>query len=176
MARTTNGGTALARHPSETLSRWEPWADFDQMRRQMDDLFGRFFGYTPLSRLIPSIPGTSYTGGYDLSPDIFETQDELIFLLPIPGMEPNDLNIEATADTLSIRGEHKPFYQNENAVQHRQSFWSSARGPFQWSYTLPVEIDPNAIKATYRNGLLELHLPKSEAARPKAVKVNVVTK
>jgi len=120
--------------------------------------------------------GTSFTGTYDLSPDIFETQEELVFVLPIPGLDPSDLNIEATADTLSIRGEHKPFYQNENAVQHRQSFWSKAQGAFQWTYTLPVEIDPNAIQASYRNGMLELHLPKSEAAKPKAVKVNVVNK
>ncbi|HZP83106.1 MAG TPA: Hsp20/alpha crystallin family protein [Chthonomonadaceae bacterium] len=173
MARQSNN--TLVRRPAETISRWDPWTEFDQMRRQMDDMFGRFFGYTPLSRLIPATPGVSYSGDYGLSADLYETNDELVLIAPVPGVTPGDLNIEATADTLTISGERKPFYQNENATQLRQSWWSAGQGAFRAEFSLPVEIDPNQIQAHYRNGVLELHLPKSEAAKPKAVKVHVAT-
>jgi HSP20 family protein len=174
MARQDNTGTSLVQRPSETVARWNPWREFDRMQRQMDDVVGRFFGFTPLSNLIPPTPGTGYSD-FGFSVDLYETDEELVLIAPVPGLAPGDLNIEATADTLTISGERKPFYQNEKATRHTQSWWSTGQGSFRSSFTLPVEIDPNGIQANYRHGVLELHLPKSEAAKPKAVKVNVNT-
>ncbi|CEK16817.1 molecular chaperone (small heat shock protein) [Chthonomonas calidirosea] len=169
MAR--NNGNALTVRSNENVARWNPWAEFDRMHRYMDDLFASLMGYTPLSRMLGS---TAFVGDPELSPDVFETDEEIVFVVPLPGINPEDLHIEATTDTISIRGERKPFYQAENAVQHRQSLWTArGTGTFQISYTLPVEINPNKVEANYRNGVLEVHLPKAEAVKPKTVKINV---
>lgn len=172
MSRQNNA--ALTRRPAGVVPVLEAWTPFNEMHRQMDDVFGRVFGVTPLSRVLATPTGTGYRAFSEISPDIWETNEELVFVLPVPGVEPGELNIEATADTLSIRGERKPFYQNENARHHHQSWWSASQGAFEASYTLPFEIDPQRIQANYRNGVLELHLPKAEAVKPKAIKVNVV--
>lgn len=173
MTAKQNTNAALAVRPATSVNRWDPWTEMAQTRTQMDDLFSRFFGYTPLSRLMPTTPETSYRNGVEFSYDLYEASDELVFIAPLPGINAEDLNIEATANALILRGERKPFYTNENATLHRQGWWSTGTGAFQVSFTLPIEIDPNNIQANYRSGVLELHLPKSEAARPKTVKVNV---
>lgn len=152
-----------------------PWSEFEQMRRQVDDLVGGLMGYTTPSRLLATQANPSTSGDYDFSPDIYETASELVFVAPVPGLDPNDLHIEATEATLTVRGERKPFYQQDGATQHRQSWWSARTGTFQASYTLPFEINPEGIQAHYRNGVLELHLPKVEAHKPRTVKVNILS-
>jgi HSP20 family protein len=136
------------------------------MRRQMDDLFSRALGYTPLSRMIPSETQIS-------EPDvgIYETDDTVV-VTALPGYAPEQIHVEATDDTISIAGERKPFYEDEKAVSHRLS-WISGMSRFHASYTLPSEIDPNKVKATFRNGVLQLEMPKTERSRAKSVKVNV---
>jgi HSP20 family protein len=173
MTRRANSGSEIAPRPAENLTRWDPWAEMESTRRQMDELIGRLFGYSPASRLIPGVPGRAINTEFTFAPDIYETSDEFVFVFAVPGFTPDDLKIEATADRLSIHGERKPFYANENAAQLYRSWWSAGQGNFQFSYSLPCEIDPNKVQANYRNGMLELHLPKAEAVKPKPVKVNV---
>lgn len=164
---------ALVARPSEPVTRWNPWTEVDRMHRQMDSLFNNFFDYTPLTRLFPNAENRAAGGDFGLSADIYETDDELVLVAPIPGITPAELDIEATADSLTIRGERKRFYQNENAKVLRQSWWSAGQGAFEVSFALPVEIQPDKIQAGARNGVLELRLPKAEAAKRASVKVNV---
>lgn len=170
----SNAGANLSPRSGQTVRVLYPWSEFEQMRRQMDDLVGGLMGFTNPARLLSAQAPSSTMSEYDFSPDIYETPTELVFVAPVPGMDPNDLSIEATENTLTVRGERKPFYQQEGATQHRQSWWSARLGTFQASYTLPFEINPEGIQAHYRNGVLELHLPKVEAAKPRKVKVNVL--
>lgn len=170
----TNTSAHLSVRPGQSVRVLYPWSEFEQMRRQMDDLVGGLMGFTNPSRLLATQSPTGTVAEFDFSPDIYETATELVFVAPVPGLDPNDLNIEATESSLVIRGERKPFYQQEGATQHRQSWWSTRMGTFQASYTLPFEINPEGIQAHYRNGILELHLPKVEATKPRKVKVNVL--
>lgn len=165
-----SNGTIQVRRPGETLNRWN---EMEQMQRRMDETFAGLFGYTPLARLIPSVGNPASVGEAGLSPDLFETEDELILIAPLPGVDAANLNIEATEDTLTLKGERKPFYQNEQARQLRQGSWSASHGEFQFTYALPILINPENVQAHYRNGVLELHLPKAEAVKPKTIKVNV---
>jgi HSP20 family protein len=167
MFRRNPQSTALARRPEGGLTHWSPWEEMEDLRRHMDDLFSRAFGYTPLSRLIPT-----ETMGFEPAVDIYETDDNVLFFAALPGFTPDSIHIEATQDSLTIQGECKPCYADEKAVAHRQS-WLSESGNFSVSYSLPTEIDPNKVKATYRNGVLQLEMPKTEPSRTKPVKVNV---
>lgn len=160
-----NQRTIVVRRPGATLTRWN---DAEQLQRQVDDAFAGIFGYTPLARLIP--------GGqneFHFSPDLYETEEELVLVAPFPGLDPENLHIEATEEALTLKGERKPFYQNEKAKQIRNGGWTSAHGEFQFTYSLPILINPDAVQAHYRHGVLELHLPKAEAVKPKTIKVNV---
>jgi HSP20 family protein len=165
-----SNGTILVRRPGETLNRWN---EMEQMQRRMDETFAGLFGYTPLARLMPQVGNPAGNSDLSFSPDLFETEDELVFIAPLPGIDAAGLNIEATEDTLNLKGERKPFYQNEKARQLRQGSWSAAHGEFQFTYALPILINPENVQAYYRNGVLELHLPKAEAVKPKSIKVNV---
>lgn len=160
-------GSVMTLRPVPSVAQRTPWNDVEALRRRMDDLFSTVTGYTPVSQLL----NTSIDS--DITPDVFETDGEMVFILPVPGIDPKEISVETTADTLTIRGERKPFFQSEGAVQHRQSWWSSRTGTFSLSYTLPVEINPETVRASYRAGVLELHLPKAESVKPKSIKVNV---
>ena len=175
MAQKNAPGTMIARHGEGTLAgrsesaltRWSPWDEFTALRRQMDDLFSRSFGYTPLSHLLPSEPRM-----FEPDVDIYETDDQVRVFAAVPGYAPDQINVEATNNTLTIQGQRKPLYEDENAKAHRQS-WQGGFSQFNVYYTLPAEIDPNRVKATFRNGILELEMPKTEPTRLKGIKVNV---
>ena len=175
MNRNTNTNSTLATRPAQSVRGWNPWSEFEQMRRQMDELVGTLGGYVAPARLAVATPGLPQTVDFDFSPDIYETNSEFVFVAPIPGLDANDLRIEATENALTIRGERKPFFQQEGATQHRQSWWSARLGAFEVGYTLPSEINPEAVQAHYRNGMLELHLPKVLPNKPKSVKINVLS-
>jgi len=160
MNRPTHG-TILVRRPAGSLNRWN---DVEQMQRQIDDVVSGLFGYSPAA------PAKS---GVGFAPDLYETEEALVLVAPLPGIDPENLQIEATEDTLKVKGEQKPFYQNEKARLVRQGHGTSARGEFEFNYALPIQINPENVQAHYRNGVLELHLPKAEAVKPKTIKVNV---
>lgn len=166
MAWKNTSNTALARRNEGGLATYSPWNAVEQMHREMDDLFSRAFGYTPLSRLIGE------THSIEPAVDIFETNDNLQFYASLPGFVPDDVNVEATADMITIQGERKPVFTEEKANVHRQG-WASCGGSVSVSYKLPVEVNPNEVKATFKNGILEIVLPKAEHVKPRGVKVEV---
>jgi HSP20 family protein len=173
MTRTGNGGLTVRRPVANPAPR-SVWSEFDEMNRQMDALFGNVLGFAPVARFIPAMPGASYVN-HEFTPDIYEADDELVYVLPLPGIDAEALQVEATADTLTIRGERKPCYQNEKARQLRQGWWSAGQGSFEMRFSLPLEVQAENVQAHYRNGILELHLPKAEAIKPKSIKVNVAS-
>lgn len=160
-------GTLAPRTEGEALTRWSPWEELADIRHRMEELFSRAFGYTPLSRLIPGEPGV-----FEPDVDLYETNEKVILMAATPGFKPEEIKVEATPDTIQIEGERKALFEDEKAVQHRGG-WLSGSSRFSLSYTLPTEIDPNKVKATFSNGVLQLEMPKTERARAKGVKVNV---
>lgn len=160
-------GSNLTRRGETGVGHYSPWNEFAEMKRQMDDLFGRAFGYTPLSRLIPNDLST-----FEPEVDIFETTDKVQIYAALPGYRPNDINVEVTGDTVSIQGQRQPFAEHKNARHFRRG-WVSSYNEFNTSFTLPCEVEANNVKATFRDGILNLELPKTETARTKAIKVNV---
>ncbi|MBD2666344.1 heat shock protein, class I [Richelia sinica FACHB-800] len=146
--------------PFRDIERLEPFAEMDNLQRQMNRLFGR---------LIPP-NGDSEKFSFVPAAELAETDHELHLRLEIPGLEPKDINVEVTTDSVSISGERKSETKTEQDGYTRSEF---RYGRFQRVIPLPVEVQNEQVQAEYKDGILTLTLPKAEAERRKAIKVNI---
>ena len=97
-----------------------------------------------------------------------EDREEIVARAELPGLRREDIDIELTGDTLTLEGERK--FED---MQRKDSYVRIERayGHFQRSFTIGVPVRHDAVKASYKDGLLEVHLPKSEETKPKKVQV-----
>jgi len=100
--------------------------------------------------------------------DVYEDTDAIVIKADLPGMKQEEIDIEMNNETLSIKGERK--FEDE---QRRDNYVRIERqyGVFQRSFTIGIPIEADKIKATYKNGILELTLPKAEVTKPRKVQV-----
>jgi HSP20 family protein len=101
--------------------------------------------------------------------DLWETKDAYHLRADLPGVTPEQLEINATSEEISISGEVKAEAEVAEAGWLRQE---RRVGKFERAFTLPVAIDPNKVEATFENGVLQLVLPKAENTKPRTIKVN----
>ncbi len=155
--------TLVRREPENALMTWNPFRELEQFRREMDELFNRFFDLRP-----------ARAEALEFSPalDVYETPDEFVMFVTAPGVHEKDLHVEIADGTVTVSGERKPLLEGENITAHYISRLGGY-GKFSVSYTVPTAIDEKKVKAVYRNGILEIHLPKAEAAKPRVVQVQV---
>ena len=103
--------------------------------------------------------------------DILETQNELVLKADLPDVNLKDMNIQIEHGTLSIKGERKfEKVEGKGTGYHRIE---RSYGEFQRYFSLPDTVDPERIKADYKNGVLTVTLPKKELAKPRTVKIDV---
>jgi len=109
-------------------------------------------------------------GQYTWTPpvDIYETNDALVFTADLPGVSKDDVSIEVHQNTLTLRGERKHAAEVKDDRYHRVE---RAYGPFQRSFVLPTMVNQEKVEATYRDGILELRLPKLETAKPRRIAI-----
>ncbi len=108
-----------------------------------------------------------------LSLDIFQTDEEIILLAPIAGVEREDVRISVTDDVLVIRGERsQKFKVEEDDYYTKECFW----GNFSRSIVLPLEADTKKISATFEKNVLEIHIPKTEVQKTQIIKIKNKTK
>jgi HSP20 family protein len=146
------------------IARDPAWSEFDRLQRGMDELFTALSGHRrPLmeppwreARLFPLL-------------NVKEIDEAYVVTAEIPGMKNEDLEIKIEGDTLTLKGERKPIELGEGASYHRRE---RATGTFQRSLTLPRKVDPENVKATYKNGVLTITLKKEKAALPKQITVD----
>jgi HSP20 family protein len=102
--------------------------------------------------------------------DVYEDQEVIVIRAELPGMKQEDFDIEMVGETLTLRGERK--FEDET---RRDKYVRIERqyGAFQRSFTIGIPIEDKNVKATYRNGILEITLPKAEVTKPKKVQVAV---
>lgn len=153
----------LARREQTDLEQMEPWNTF----RDMERMFREFFVSPMLRRgwLMPEIR-------HELHPevDLRETEDEFILSAAVPGLSKEDININVTTDSIHLSGERKTEEEKPDEKFHvRQQTY----GAFRVSYSLPADVKPEEVNATYKNGVLEVHLPKAEVIEPHKVEVRV---
>jgi HSP20 family protein len=145
------------------LARWNPGRDLMQMREEMDRLFNQF------TRRGDGEEAT-WAGGIWAPPvDIYETDDAFMLKAEMPGFRKEDLQIELHDNRLTLRGERKQETDVKEEQYHRRE---RAYGRFERAFWLPVPVDADKIQATFKDGVLELRLPKSEAAKPKRIAIS----
>ena len=97
--------------------------------------------------------------------DVRETEDDFFVMVDLPGVKPEDVNIELNEQVLTISGSRAPVETGESQLAERPY------GSFARSLTLPVGVDSDEIKADYHNGVLELHIPKPAEIRPRKIEI-----
>ena len=100
--------------------------------------------------------------------NVFQQGDDILAIIELPGIDKNDLQIQAKENTIRISGKKAVNYPEEVSV-HRQERIS---GEFDRTLSFPVQLDPDGIKAEYRDGVLALFLPRSASDKPRNVAIN----
>jgi HSP20 family protein len=143
---------------------------FDEMDRLFEDFFGRRF--KPF--WWPSIrwPEIRRPAEMIISPsvDIFEEKDEIVVKAEIPGIGKEDIDVNITENTITISGEKKKEEKVEDKDYYR---FERSYGSFSRSFDLPTNIQTDKAKATFKDGVLEIRMPKTEEAKKKEVKVKI---
>ncbi|MBD2342638.1 Hsp20/alpha crystallin family protein [Anabaena subtropica] len=147
--------------PFREIERLEPFREVDTLQRQLNRLF---------DRLMPTDGGERVGFAFVPAAELDETDDAIHLKLEVPGLERNDIHVEATPESISISGERKSETKTEENGVTRSEF---RYGKFQRVIPLPSLIQHDQVQAEYKNGILRLTLPKAESERNKAVKVNI---
>jgi HSP20 family protein len=145
------------------LMRWNPSHDLLSIRDDMNRLFNEFFGRTEGQE------GTWLSGAWAPPVDIHETDDALILKAELPGFSKDDVNVELKDNSLTLKGQRRHETEVKEEQYHRRE---RAYGSFQRTFMLPTPVDSEKVTATYKDGVLELRLPKSEAAKPKRIAIH----
>jgi HSP20 family protein len=106
-----------------------------------------------------------------LSVDVYETDSDVVVSMPMPGVNPEDINVTVSGDTVTVRGEVKE-EQDESDKKRNYYFKEVRRGSCARSVTLPAPVKSDHASATTKNGVLTLTLPKAEEAKPRSIKVS----
>lgn len=141
---------------------WKPFGEMSSLRKEMDNVWDHFLGKT-------SFP-ESFSKEWMPSVDVSETEDQLLIKAELPGLEAKDVNVSISGDLLTIKGEKKQ--EEEKKDEH---FYSSERyyGSFQRSFRLPENIKTDKVDATFKKGILQIALRKTEKSKKKEIEIKV---
>ena len=140
-----------------TLVRWNPGRELasmeiDRLNRMFDDFYGNVRAWVP-------------------AVDIYETNThEFVIKAELPEMKKEDINVTFEQNVLTIAGERKASFEDDNGTYHRTE---RAHGRFSRSFTLPATVDGTRISAAYKDGVLTIRVPQREEAKPKTIAVEL---
>ncbi|RLB06056.1 MAG: Hsp20/alpha crystallin family protein [Deltaproteobacteria bacterium] len=143
------------------VTRWEPLKDLMALQEKMNRLFEETFSRGPQEEEI---------GVWSPPVDILERGDEVILKMEVPEVDQKDIDIKMEGNILTIKGERKLEEGTRREDYHRLE---RPYGKFSRSFSLPNTVDQGKVKATYKDGILRLILPKKEETKPKQIEVEV---
>lgn len=157
--RKSNGGESWS-----PLARWSPLREFEhQIENRMAQLFRNW----------PASPeGQEPLTVADWAPlvDISEDDKEYLVKAEVPEVKKEDLKVKVEDGTLSITGERKSEKEEKGKKFHRIE---RSYGSFERSFAIPDDADPTTVTSEFKDGVLQVHLPKSPSAKPKAIEVKI---
>lgn len=137
----------------------DPWRELDALRREMDTLFHRAGG----------APWTNRARGVFPPVNLYETAEDYVLTAELPGVEPDDIQVSLEGSVITLRGERKIDYSDEeDANLHRTE---RQAGNFRRAFELPAAIEADKVEAVHRNGVLMLRLPKTPEQQPRQISV-----
>ena len=131
---------------------WTPLRDMDLMERRMRRLF-EDVGIFPAT-----VPAA----------DVYETDDELVVELEVPGYDERELTLEVGDHTLTVKGKRE---ESKKREEHAFRLHERLEGSFERHFTLPTEVAADKVSATFENGVLEIHAPKAKEAIPHKISI-----
>jgi len=145
------------------LVRWDPFRELEEMSNRLNRLFERPTLRTGNGKEALTV------ADWVPSVDISETDSEYLIKGELPGVKKEDVKVMLQDGVLTIQGERKQEKEEKGKKFHRVE---RSYGSFVRSFTLPDYVDDAKVKAEFKEGILNLHLPKSEKAKPKAIEVS----
>jgi len=161
----TEEKAVATKKPGELVSRaeeFEHWLDRfmeDMRRRPFPSLFGRdrWLPSRPLSVRIPSL-------------DVYEEKDSVVVKAELPGLKKEDVEVNLAGENLTIKGEKKEDKEVKEDDYYRRE---RSYGSFLRTIALPCEVKSDEIKASFKDGVLEVRMPKTEEAKKKSISVRI---
>jgi HSP20 family protein len=149
--------------PFGTTERWDPFRGLGDIQSEMNRLFDSWTGRTATSAgadrmWLPAV-------------DVHETKDDIVLSFDIPGVSEKDVHVSMTGDFLTVRGERRFEREGTADSYHRLE---RLYGKFERSVQLPFPVQTDKIKATYRDGVLTVTLPKAEELKPREIKIDLI--
>jgi HSP20 family protein len=142
------------------LARWEPFRELAALQNEMGRWMGQLSGGLT--------PGNGQSSTWLPSVDVWETEDELVLSFDLPGIAEEDIAVELEDNVLTVSGERQRTSEHSSERFYR---FERRYGTFSRSVTLPPGVKEEAINADYRDGVLEIRVPKPEEQKPKRIKV-----
>jgi len=161
----------MAKNESKELAKVEPsraLSPLEEMERRIEEFFRR-----PFSLLGPSwLPRLRMPEFEEITPtvDIFEEGHDIVMKAELPGMKREDIEVNITDDIITLSGEKRKEEKIEKKNYHRLE---RSYGSFVRSFRLPTEVQTEQVKAQFKDGILEIRVPKTEEARKKEKKVQI---
>jgi HSP20 family protein len=146
------------------LMRWDPFRELEDMSERLNRMFNR-----PAAR-VANGKETITVADWIPTVDIAETDAEYQIKAELPEVKKEDVKVTVEDGVLTIAGERRHEAEEKGKKFHRVE---RSYGSFVRSFTLPDHVDDTKVKAEYKDGVLHLHLPKSEKAKPKAIDVKI---
>ena len=148
--------------PFGSTQRWEPFRNLTDIQSEVNRLFDTFGGR-------PASPAAA--GRWLPAVDMHETTDELVLTVEVPGVREKDIAVSITGDLLSIKGERR---WEDQAKDQKFLYVERAYGQFERLVQLPMAVQTDKVKATYRDGVLQITLPKAEELKSREVKIDIL--
>jgi len=153
---------SLIRYQSPEITSWPTFGRLSNLRDELDTLFELPF-WSNFGRQ------TQLFSGWTPALDLYQSNDNVIALIELPGMRKEDIGISLHDGMLTIAGERKMETPGGEKAERSERYI----GKFRRSITLPTRVDANKVSATHKDGILTVTLPKAEEAKPKQIQVNV---
>ena len=147
------------------ITRWDPFRELDDLQNRLSTMFGR----APVKKEGERQEALRVAEWAPLV-DITEDAKEYLIKAELPDIKKEEVKINVQNDVLSISGERKYEKEEKDKKFHRIE---RAYGSFLRGFTIPEDADPEKVSAEFENGLLRVHIPKTERSKPKSIEVKV---
>jgi len=145
------------------LVRWNPWSEMSILQNRLNSFF-----YEPFFRSGREDDQFSMGSWYP-AVDMFENDDKIVIKAELPGVDKKDISVDVKDRVLTLSGERNYDHEVKEENYYRRE---RACGKFKRAFNLPADVDPDKIKADFKDGVLKVELPKPEAQKPKRITVH----
>ena len=151
--------------PFVSVEKWDPFRGMSDIQGEVNRIFDSFLG-----RPLVSGAGSAVRSWAPVF-DMHETKDEVVLSFELPGVSEKYVSLSITGELLTLKGERTANREFTDEYAYRAE---RAYGKFERSVELPMPVQADKVKATYRDGVLEVKLPKAEEVKPKAIKIDII--